>query len=166
MVTPVDAKPLKYGGDNTKLGGIVKKGPLRGAVLYQLTLEERATCWTRCGQWAHCYGNHMPFAKRHVDGPEFRAALECQLAELCSKRAKVLIRLHVLGDFPSPGYVRWWRALLEAHPNLWVFGYTHYPAYVDTEDPLGIGIAVQEVLNTHPRSAIKQSRDKETCGTA
>ena len=120
---------------SAKLGGAgryVKKGKLKGAEVYTLTLTERETCPTSCGHWDDCYGNNMPFAHRLEHGPELEARLIAELKEKCTKAAekgrKVLVRLHVLGDFYSVGYVLLWRKLLVLHKNLYVWGYTHHTA--------------------------------------
>jgi hypothetical protein len=36
----------------------------------------------------------------------------------------VLVRLHVLGDFYSVDYVRFWASLVQRHRGLYVFGFT------------------------------------------
>ena len=136
---PKSKKPLtNYSHDvlkkpsSAKLGGAgryVKKGKLRGAEVYTLTLTERETCPQSCGHWDDCYGNNMPFAHRLEHGPELEARLEIEVADKCRKAAekgrKVLIRLHVLGDFYSAEYVYLWDRLFAENPNLNVWGYTH-----------------------------------------
>ena len=71
----------------------------------------------------------MPFAHRLEHGEELERRLITEVKEICrlaaSKDRKVLIRLHVLGDFYSVGYVEMWRKLLVLHKNLYVWGYTH-----------------------------------------
>ena len=147
-----DPAPLKPGRWNRKLGGVVRRGPLKGARIFTLTLEERATCPDSCQlRRGACYGRNMPFAWRHAVSPALLAAIHRQLARLTA-RGKVLVRLHVLGDFPSVAYVQFWRAELAVYPNLYLFGYTHWRP----ETP--IGAAIQE-LNRHPRAAIKVSVD-------
>jgi len=110
-------------------GRYVKKGKLKGAEVYTLTLTERETCPTSCGHWDDCYGNNMPFAHRLEHGRELEDRLFHEVGEKCKKAAekgrKVLVRLHVLGDFYSVGYVRMWRQLLVLHQNLYIWGYTH-----------------------------------------
>ena len=110
-------------------GRYVKKGKLKGAEVYTLTLTERETCPQSCGHWDDCYGNNMPFAHRLEHGRELEDRLIEEVGEKCRKAAekgrKVLIRLHVLGDFYSVGYVQLWRKLLVLHKNLYVWGYTH-----------------------------------------
>lgn len=126
-VRGVKAPLLKTGANNKKLGGLVKKGIWKDMPLFQLTLEERATCPRVCEQWDNCYGNHMPFAVRtnHED-PAFFGQLKTEVEELSKKYPKgFVVRLHVLGDFFSEAYVIHWRLLLQDNPPLHVFGYTH-----------------------------------------
>jgi len=110
-------------------GRYVKKGKLKDAEVYTLTLIERETCPTSCGHWDDCYGNNMPFAHRLQHGEELERRLIVELGQKCSaarnKGRKVLVRLHVLGDFYSAEYVQLWRKLLVLHKNLYVWGYTH-----------------------------------------
>ena len=110
-------------------GRYVKKGRLKGAEVFTLTLTERETCPTTCGHWADCYGNNMPFAHRLEHGPTLESLLFDEVTEKCErahqKGRKVLVRLHVLGDFYSVAYVELWRQLLSMHDNLNVWGYTH-----------------------------------------
>jgi hypothetical protein len=117
---------------SAKIGGAgryVKKGNLKGAEVYTLTLTERETCPQSCGHWDDCYGNNMPFAHRIEHGEELERRLIREIKEKCQKAAdkgrKVLVRLHVLGDFYSADYVKLWRRLLVLHQNLNVWGYTH-----------------------------------------
>ena len=122
---PQDAKQvLKKGGANKKLGNKIVKGAWKGAYIYSLTLTERATCPTSCHHWDDCYGNNMPFAHRFQHGPELEDKITEELRALCAKHDKVAVRLHVLGDFYSLEYVRFWDALLCIHPNLHLWGYT------------------------------------------
>ena len=125
---------------SAKLGGAgryVKKGTLKGAEVYTLTLTERETCPTSCGHWEDCYGNNMPFAHRLEHGEELERRLIVELGQKCSaarkKGRKVLVRLHVLGDFYSVGYVELWRKLLVLHKNLYVWGYTHHTANTNSD---------------------------------
>lgn len=124
-----DATILKPGVNNRKLGGVVKTGPLKGAVMYSLSLEERATCPKSCLLWEKCYGNNMPFAHRYDHtSPEFFPQLGAALDEICMSHKRVLVRLHVLGDFFSPDYARWWGEQMNVRPELNIYGYTaHEP---------------------------------------
>jgi hypothetical protein len=122
---------LKDSTTNKKLGSggrLIRKGRYRGMALYSLTLEERATCWQGCPNLEICYGDNMPFAKRHEPGPELEAALKADVATLAERHpAGFVVRLHVLGDFYSTDYVAHWASLLDACPQLRIFGYTHWP---------------------------------------
>lgn len=121
---PVDGPVLKDGNNLSKIGGQVLVGWLKGAKIVTLTLEERATCPRSCEMWLRCYGNSSPFTHRYRHGPELEAALEREVAELCEKHERVLVRLHVLGDFYSEPYIRLWEKLLRRHEGLFVFGFT------------------------------------------
>jgi len=59
-----DTPVLTDGINQVKLGGRVLTGTFKGYYLYDLTLEERATCPKTCEHWRTCYGNHMPFSTR------------------------------------------------------------------------------------------------------
>lgn len=113
----------KLGKGKTK----ILKGKWKGMPLYQLTLEERATCPRSCPVWDSCYGNNMPFAHRRDHRRwGFLQQLKDEVGELARKYpAGVVVRLHVLGDFYSISYANTWRRLLDRHPELRVFGYTH-----------------------------------------
>lgn len=119
---------LVSGHNNRKLGSVVEKGAFKGYHLYSLTLEERATCPTDCSERAICYGNGMQFARRNTidaDG-KFFAFLEAEISGLLATQIPgLLIRLHVLGDFPSVDYVAFWADMLAEHDNLACYGYTH-----------------------------------------
>jgi hypothetical protein len=121
---------LQPASSNSKLGGkssVISKGKWRGMYMYSLSLEERATCPRTCNQWTNCYGNNMPFANRldHTD-PSFLTLLSTELGALAVKHPQgFVIRLHVLGDFYSTAYVKFWSNALATYPNLRLFGYTH-----------------------------------------
>jgi len=143
-------------------GRYVKKGKLKGAEVYTLTLTERETCPQSCGHWDDCYGNNMPFAHRLEHGEELERRLIKEVKEKCQAAAKkgrkVLVRLHVLGDFYSVGYVQLWRKLLVLHKNLYVWGYTH----VTPSDNLQIYHELQVTRDGFPeRWAVRWS---DTCG--
>jgi hypothetical protein len=133
------------GHNSRKIGRRVMKGRLKGAPIFTLTLEERATCPRSCTEWRSCYGNNMQFARRAAAGP----ALEHRLwRELADKQAAhpggFLVRLHVLGDFYSVDYAELWADALEEFPALNIFGYTargHDSA---------IGAVIRGVLGLHP----------------
>ena len=122
-----DNNVLKPGGNQRKLGAIVRKGKWKGFPIYSLTLEERATCPRSCDQWLSCYGNHMGRAIRYRHGPELEAELKREVAHLAAKHPLgFVVRLHILGDFYSVPYVVLWSRLLFEHPALHIFGYTHW----------------------------------------
>lgn len=145
---------LKSGVNSRKIGKTVTKGRWRGFPIFTLTLEERATCPRSCKAWASCYGNGMPYAQRLVAGPAFEAALWDELsAQQLQHPHGFVVRLHVLGDFYSLGYVALWERALAAFPALHVFGYT-------ARDPASddIGEAVGLIVDAHPaRFAIRFS---------
>jgi hypothetical protein len=68
----------------------------------------------------------MPFASRiNVHGDGFLKRLELEVKQLARKHpAGFTVRLHVLGDFYSVEYVKYWERLIRAYP-VSVFGYTH-----------------------------------------
>ncbi len=114
---------------NSKLGNgvpVVAKGKWRGMAAFTLTLEERATCPSTCTMWADCYGNNLRFATRisSDDMPALQARVEQELRGLLRTYGRVLIRLHVLGDFVSAEYAKFWGTLVHANPGLHLFGFT------------------------------------------
>lgn len=115
---------LKDGAHNQKIGGDVHHGRLAGARILTLSLEERATCPKSCALWRECYGNGMPRARRWRPSEAFEAALDLEVRAWCLHHEKVLVRLHVLGDFYSMDYLALWVRLLDDLPNLNVFGFT------------------------------------------
>lgn len=136
---------LKDGCNQAKIGGDVLVGWLKGARIYTLTLEERATCPTSCRHWLSCYGNSMPHSRRWRHGPELMARVEQEIADLCSQHDRVLVRLHVLGDFWSVEYVDLWARLLERFSGLHVFGFTAHKQGGE------IGDYIAAIRNLHPR---------------
>jgi hypothetical protein len=88
-----------------KIGGDVLVGRLKGARIFTLTLEERATCPRSCAHLAGCYGNAMPHPVRWQADDAFEDRLSMEIAELCAAHDTVLVRLHILGDFYSARYV-------------------------------------------------------------
>ncbi|WP_160119663.1 hypothetical protein [Rhodovarius lipocyclicus] len=116
---------LVSGANNPKLGARVTKGPWRGMPIYQLTLEERATCPASCALWATCYGNSMHLARRHRPGRELEQILGAELCGLADRHpGGFVVRLHTLGDFYSVRYASLWAVWLQWIPELRVFGYT------------------------------------------
>jgi hypothetical protein len=76
----------------------------------------------------------MQAAERIVAGPELEEALWNELLALqFSHPGGFMVRLHVLGDFYSLDYVRFWTSALEAFPALHVFGFTAH----DPESEIG-----------------------------
>jgi hypothetical protein len=120
-----DVELFKKGRDNRKIGWRIEKGPWRGLPIYTLTLEERATCPRTCSHWASCYGNNMGLARRWRHGPALEERIDQEL-EMLSKRHPegFAVRLHILGDFYSVGYVDAWRYWLLSYPKMRVWGYT------------------------------------------
>ncbi|WP_145201338.1 hypothetical protein [Sphingobium sp. B2] len=117
------------GINQRKIGRKVTKGRWTGMRIFTLTLEERATCPRACQQWDSCYGNNMPYARRHIGGAEFEAKLDAELMALNRRHPRgFVVRLHILGDFYSLAYARYWQVALDRFPALRVFGYTaHAP---------------------------------------
>jgi len=116
---------LVSGHNNPKLGKAVLKGPRTGWPIYQLSLEERATCPRSCAVWSECYGNAMPYARRHTPDADFLRFLIAEVTTACRAHPEgLLIRLHTLGDFYSVEYVYVWASLIAQFPQLHVFGYT------------------------------------------
>ena len=134
-VRPPNKRMLKPGSSNKKLGARVRKGMWRGFPIFSLTLEERATCPAHCEQWDNCYGNNMPFAHRfNHNSIWFETELASELAQLSMEHEQgFVVRLHVLGDFYSEEYVKFWFDCLVHFPQLNVFGYTHHRH----TDPIG-----------------------------
>lgn len=120
------ARLLVSGANNRKLGDVVAKGRFKGYALYGLSLEERATCPSDCAVRDIYYGNGMQMARRHrIGDPDtFYDRLGEEIATLLSAHDGLLVRLHVLGDFPSVEYVANWADLLEEWETLAVYGYT------------------------------------------
>lgn len=142
---------LKDGHQSRKIGKTVQKGRLKGAPIFTLTLEERATCERSCSAWGICYGNGMQAAERIVAGAALEAALWNEITALQAAHPRgFLVRLHVLGDFYSLTYVALWMRALAAFPALHVFGFT---ARTDA-----IGEAVRELADANwDRFAIRVS---------
>ena len=129
VIDPSDSpKLLVSGAHSRKLGDRVIKGPWAGFPIYQLTLEERATCPETCHHWTTCFGNGMPRARRHQHGPELIDFLRGELTDLQNDHPDgFVVRLHVLGDFYSLDYIAAWVGFVKQFPALHVFGYTAWP---------------------------------------
>ena len=136
---------LVSGHNNPKLGAKIQKGEFAGFPLFHLTLEERKTCPRSCHMWDTCYGNAMPFSRRHaIDNlVDFGMTLDSELEALQAKHPSgFMVRLHTLGDFPSVQYVKLWEVFLSRYPALYCFGYTSnwYEAQDPTEREIGQAI--------------------------
>lgn len=155
-VVPADGpdRLFKRGHNSRKIGDVVQKGKWRGLPIFTLTLEERATCPRTCKVWHGCYGNNMNWAERIEHGPDLEARLAREIDDLARRNPTgLVIRLHILGDFYSTGYVALWASALERHPHLRVFGFT-------ARDPLNdhIGVALDALSGAHwDRFAIRFS---------
>jgi len=151
---------LVSGKNNRKIGATVEKGKFKGYGIYCLSLEERATCPTDCEARGFCYGNGMQMARRHRigDADVFFDRLGFEIVNLLDQHPGLLIRLHVLGDFPSAEYVAFWKDVLDEYPNVACFGYTHrLPQNWGGDE---IGDAIQAVKDAHAeRFRIRWSND-------
>jgi hypothetical protein len=88
----------------------------------------------------------MPFASRYAPGPELDGAISHDVHTLTDRHPDgYVVRLHVLGDFHSTGYVRHWRNLVRAYPALRLFGYTH------RRPGTAIGRAIVDLVRAYPR---------------
>lgn len=146
MFAHSDERVLKPGGYQRKLGAVVSRGSWIGMPIYALTLEERKTCPASCMHWQSCYGNNMNWSKRYQSTPTFEIALWNNLSFLQSKHPKgFVVRLHILGDFYSLGYVTLWDTAMKTFPALRVFGYT---ARMPRSE---IGGAVAKVGRAYPK---------------
>lgn len=156
-IKPPRTDMLKSGKSNKKLGALVRKGMWKGLPIFSLTLEERGSCPTHCEQWNNCYGNNMPFAHRYDHThPLFEQALASNLCSLADKHDQgFVVRLHVLGDFYSEDYVRFWQAMMFALPQIRVFGYTHHRS----NEPIGRRIQQLNLLFPN-RWRVRFSDDK------
>lgn len=144
---------LKGGDNNRKIGGSVTKGKLRGAAVFTLTLEERATCPRSCIHWRDCYGNVMNWPQRVQADDDLMLLLSAELRKLCARHDKVLVRLHVLGDFFSAAYVAFWHAMLHRLPGLHLYGYTARTGSVIADEITK--------MNKHPRCWVRFSGGTE-----
>lgn len=156
-VAPSESPRLFISGVNSrKLGKMVLKGEWAGMPIYQLTLPERTTCPVHCHAWNSCYGNAMPFARRHQPGKQLEEYIPREIMDLCRRHPLgFVVRLHVLGDFYSPGYVSMWLQLLFMHPQLHIFGYTAR----DAEHDPTIFMVIERMNNHYPdRCSIRYSR--------
>lgn len=155
---------LKSGTLHAKIGGKVLKGKWKGMPIYTLTLEERATCPESCGLWRACYGNHMHLAHRIEHGQDLEDRLREEIDILAHKHhwSGFVVRLHILGDFYSEAYVRFWGAMLASYPQLHVFGYS---ARWERTDPIAVEL-VKLAIAQWDRFALRFSNAPvDTCST-
>lgn len=159
VVSAVDAPRVLVSGVNSiKLGRMVLKGDWAGFPIFQLSLEERASCPPTCNNRLTCYGNAMPFARRHKHDEHLIPTLEVELEALQDQYPRgFVVRLHVLGDFFSLEYVHAWLRFLDTYPALHVFGYTAWPV----TSPIGALIAAVS-QSQWDRFAIRFSGDTPT----
>ena len=160
---------LKSAKGNSKLGkGLtsIVKGKWKGFPLFTLTLEERATCPTSCHHWLDCYGNSMGFAHRFKPSKELEVRLDFELGNLAKKYVKgFAVRLHVLGDFYSTGYVDFWWQMLLKYPNLHLYGYTAR----DSKDEIGKRLDFVRMLYPERfwiRQSVSQKSEKSFVATS
>tara|TARA_Y100000356_G_scaffold587_1_gene430 strand:+ start:5317 stop:6024 length:708 start_codon:yes stop_codon:yes gene_type:complete len=145
--------PVIKASSNKKLGKKVTNGRLKGAPIYTLTLEERATCSRDCEHWLDCYGNNMGFAHRFKAGADLEVRIIREISALAKKHPDgFLVRLHVLGDFYSVPYVNMWAELLERYPALNIYGYTRHNPDNHTDKSRAIGRAVAQ---THEKYKLR-----------
>ena len=139
-----NGKLLKV-SNNKKLGkSKILKGRHKNKLIYSLSLEERKTCPTSCFHWKTCYGNNMPFAHRFMGNDALMKRLDDELNILSTKHKEgILIRLHVVGDFFSVKYVKFWKKMLSKYNGISIFGYTARTPFSE----IGKEIAILRSLN-------------------
>ena len=131
--------------NNSKLGKVVGRGAFVKKPLYSLSLVEREMgCPKSCHHWDSCYGNNMPFAHRFKTYKTivFTEILRDELFNLHKKhKFGIHIRLHVLGDFFSRDYIKFWNIILMLYPKISIYGYTaHSPKSM-------LGKQIKNVIN-------------------
>ncbi len=116
-----DAKPLLCVG-NRKLG----------EAIYTFTLPAVRTCPGRsalCEKVCYALKGHLRMVlnrggyDRRLVAAKRKSFVSRMVAEI-RERACKLVRIHVAGDFFSPGYVRKWAAIVAACPDVKFFVYT------------------------------------------
>lgn len=148
---------LKSGKESRKIGDRIVKGKWSGFPIFTLTLEERATCPRTCEEWLSCYGNKMHWSHRFSPDATTMAAIALELGVHQRRYPDgFVVRLHVLGDFVSVGYVDHWKDFLKRFPALHLFGYTAHPPKSE------IGSAIAEL--PWERAAIRFSGQERTRG--
>lgn len=151
---------LVSGKNNAKLGEHVVGGARDGWPIFQLSLEERATCPRSCAQWLNCYGNGMHMARRHRVDEHFYGLMRAELTMLAREhRDGFLVRLHTLGDFPNPQYVRFWADMLDLFEPLHIFGFTARDEEADDAESRRTAMAIAWLANqAWDRFSIRFSR--------
>ena len=135
---------LKSGHNNSKIGSEVEKGIWKGMPIHTLTLEERKTCPSECQMLRECYGNNMQWAQRFRHGPALEKKIQEELQDLqAAHPSGFVIRLHVLGDFYSMEYVKFWERMLTMFSGLRIYGYTAH----DVTKPIGSKLLTMAVEN-------------------
>lgn len=143
---------------NKKLGKKVLKGKYKDYKFFTLTLVERETCPNDCIHWSDCYGNNMPFAHR-MSAKDEELLMKRIYNDLLNNTNKLLlIRLHILGDFFSVKYVKFWRKMLNTFNNIGLYGYT--ANNIKSSIPLSRAIAKEIIkLNNNEHCHIRFSND-------
>jgi hypothetical protein len=158
LVIPVatyNGNILKSAQHNTKLGkgkALITKGPWSGFPLFTLTLEERKTCPSSCHHYNDCYGNNMFRAHRYKNDENLIPRLRDEIASLDALYKGFVVRLHVLGDFYSVEYVRFWAEMLQKYSGLHIYGYT-------ARNSGDIGEEIIKNLISHSRVCLRFSVD-------
>lgn len=152
-----DSERVVKESTNTKLSKELTVSPWKGAKIYTVTLEERKTCNRACLHWDDCYGNNMRNATRYTADDALIQQMEADLthwqAQTDKRNAKraakglapapFVVRLHVLGDFFSVGYVAQWAKWFGMFPSLRVWGYSHWNPGTEIGDAL---LSLREAL--------------------
>jgi len=146
-----DPKTYKFNilkpSTNKKLGKKITKGRWKGMKFYTLALVERETCDPNCEHLEDCYGNNMPFAHRFIANKYLTIRMAKELNVLDKRHPNgYVVRLHILGDFYSVPYVKWWNVQLVNRPALRVYGYSRW------HPGSTIGDALETVRNKHSDS--------------
>jgi hypothetical protein len=150
---------LKRGRTDSKIGRKVTKGKQKGFPIFALSLEERATCPKYCFHWDDCFGNNMRYGTRYVVSEELLELIYKQLQKIARLNPRgFMVRLHIVGDFESVEYVRFWRDMLLAFPMMEIFGYSARLASENDD----IGFALLDLRNDQPRFHIRFSNDSNS----
>lgn len=164
VVAAKDApRVLVSGQNNRKIGKVVTKGAWKGMPIYALTLVERMTCPSSCYLLKECYGNAMPFARRHLPGPDLEERIRTEVRSLAGLHPQgFVVRLHVLGDFYSVAYAEMWADLLRSTKQLHVYGYTALGGSPEHVEICIVIDAINDVYGT--RAFIRQSSSEAIPG--